>query len=77
MSITRKGHACSDATRQKMRENLMGNKYGLGHKHTEETKKRMGEVHIGNKNTLGFRHSEESKKKMTGRPRKIKEDPKL
>ncbi|MFR2056522.1 MAG: NUMOD3 domain-containing DNA-binding protein [Streptococcus salivarius] len=37
----------TDDTREKHRQEMLGNTYWLGRKHTEETKKKIGDVHRG------------------------------
>ena len=79
MSEAHRGEKCyifgkhiTEDHKQKISENLKGNKNALGKTHTEETKQKMSEAHRGqipwNK---GKKHTKETKRKMSKAHKKI------
>jgi hypothetical protein len=55
----------SNKLKEKMRNNMIGNKRALNLIHTKKTKEFLSNLHKGNKYCLGFKHSEETKKFMS------------
>lgn len=58
------GRTINEELRQKLRDNMINNKYALGYKHTEETKEKLSISHLGMQNSLGHKHTKMTLDKM-------------
>lgn len=61
----RAGTTCSEETRRKMSERMMGNTYTLGHKASDEHREKNRLAHIGTQPCLGYKHTEEARANMS------------